>query len=225
MADRSFYRDKPPELLSQGDIAIDIPWGLIEAPTTLCRPIDRKQPNGKARYSCVDPWVMQGSPVPWSRDPEIIHAVGWQAPAMVLWHDCQIEKADNQERDRPEKAFAAIAPIHSLSALQSDTPEKTKDVQDKVRNLRHKSYFYLPAVTAGDFAIQESFVNLRYIWSIRQQTLANRPVSLHPEILMSLYSTLFLFFTRFRLDADPACPKCGSLVPLIQEPEDQEETL
>lgn len=123
MAD-SLYREHPPELLSQGDIAADIPWGLIEAPTVLCRPVDRKSPNGKARYSLVDPWTVPNSPVPWSHDPEIIHAIGWQGTAMVLWHDCQIEKADNQERDRPEKAFAGVAPIHRLDVLQSDSPEK-----------------------------------------------------------------------------------------------------
>ncbi len=211
----SFYRD-PPNLLSQGDIVRDVPWGLIEAPTTLCRPIDRKKPNGDARYSAVDPWVMKNASGPWSRNPEIIHAVGWQDAAMVLWHDCQIDKSENQERSRPEKEFAAVAPIHSLDSLRGKDANETENFHRGVRAGEHHSYFHLPAVTAGDFVLGESYVNFRYIWSVRQSSLTNRPVSLHPDMLLSLYDRLFVFFTRFRLDVKLSCPSCGTPVPLVR---------
>src|SRR2546421_11565261 len=212
---RSFYRDRPPDLLSQGDIAADVPWGLIEAPTALCRPADRRAPNGKARYSLVEPWTVPNSPAPWSRDPEIIHAIGWSGLVMVLWHDCQIEKSDNQERDRADKASAAVAPLNPLTELQSVTPEKTAELHESVKAGDHNSYFYLPAVAAGKFSLPESVVNLRFIWSVRQSTLSNRPASIDPEMLFSLYEKLFVFFTRHRLDLDPTCPTCGSKVPLV----------
>lgn len=212
----SFYRARPPDLLSQGDIASNVPWGLIEAPTALCRPSDRKAPNGKARYSLVSPWTVPNSPAPWSHDPEIIHAVGWSGLVMVLWHDCQIEKSDNQERSRPDKAFAAVAPIQPLSELRSDTLENTEKLHTSIKDGAHHSYFYLPGATGDAFTMAESVVNLRYIWSVRQATLADRPVSVNPDMLFSLYEKLFVFFTRYRLDLDPTCPKCGTVVPLLR---------
>jgi hypothetical protein len=159
---------------------------------------------------------MEGSPAPWSRDPEFIHAVGWQSAAMVLWHDCQISKAENQERLRPQKQFAAVAPIHSFDSLQSEFPEKTEELRRSVRAGEHHSYFHLPAIAAGDYSLVESYVNLRYIWSVRQSSLTKRPVSVHSDMLLSLYEKLFVFFTRFRLDLEPKCPRCDTSVPLVR---------
>jgi hypothetical protein len=134
---------------------------------------------------------------------------------MVLWHGCQIDKSDNQERTNPEKAFAAVAPIQPLDKLQSETAEKTEQLRASVMAGGHSSYFFLPAVTAGEFALVDSFVNLRYIWSVRQTTLLQkRRAALHSNMLFSLYEKLFIFFTRFRLDVTPNCPSCGTAVPL-----------
>jgi hypothetical protein len=219
----SFYRELP-ELLSQGDIVTDIPWGLIEAPTTLCRPVDRKKPAGKAEYHVADAWTgHHRAPGPWSHQPEIIHAIGWKGTAILLWHDCQIEKGENQKRVF-EKAFAAIAPILPLDKLQTELPEETEKIRNGVRNGEHHSYFYLPATTFGEFNLPESYVNLRYIWSIKQATLLpHRKFSLSFEILPSLYASMFVFFTRFRLDVDPTCPKCGTSVPLVMAAEADRE--
>jgi hypothetical protein len=215
-----FYRELP-DLLSQGDIASDIPWGLIEAPTTLCRPCDRSKPYGRADYHTADPWTGHPkAPGPWKHDPEIIHAVGWNGSALVLWHDCQIEKAINQNPDRPEKGFAAIAPVLPLDKLQSNSPEETAELRQGVRNNEHHSYFFLPETAFGDFSLPDSYVNLRYVWSVKQTTLLpRRKLSLAPGVLLSLYASIFVFFTRFRLDVDPVCPKCGTAVPLVKAEE------
>lgn len=130
---------------------------------------------------------------------------------MVLWHGCEIEKFDNQGR---AKAFAAIAPIQPLDLLQGDTSERTTLMREGVKDGRHQAYFYLPAVTREGFSLPESFVNLRYLWSVRQEALSDRVLSIEPSILPSLYSQLFVFFTRFRIDGDPKCPTCGTAVKL-----------
>jgi hypothetical protein len=208
----SFYRPAP-DVLSQGDIVSDIPWGLVEAPTSLCRPVDAKKATGKAHYSTADAWQLpSGFPLPWSKSPEILHAIGWNGLGMILWHDCQIEKGDNQ--GRPEKSFAAVAPVLALETLQGNTTDKTTELRQGVRNNEHHSYFFLPAVTAGTFTMPDSYVNLRYIWSVRRPTLTKRFVSLQPNVLPAVYEKLFVFFTRFRIDVHPVCPKCGESVPL-----------
>ena len=52
MSPTTFYAALSPAL-SQGDIVDDIPWGLIDAPITLCRPSDRKSSSGKAVFGSV----------------------------------------------------------------------------------------------------------------------------------------------------------------------------
>lgn len=213
-----FYRP-PPELLSQGDIVEGVPWGLIEAPITLCRP-DNNPLQGKSRHSTLDPWHMPGAPKAWARagNAERIHAAGWNGRAMVLWHDCQISKAENQDRKKPEKEFAGVAPILPFSLLQARTSEDLEILQTGIRNGENHSYFFLPAVDTGSFFLPESYVNFRYVWSIRQSALTQRPVSLEVDQLMALYGSLFTFLTRFRLDVDPKCPSCNSSVPLRVTP-------
>lgn len=111
--------------LQQGDIIDEVPWGLIEAPTTICRPVDRKQPKGKANYG---PATDVTKPAAWSHDPEFIHGVGWQGLAVVLWHGCQIDRWKNQGRADLSKAFTGVAPLLPLSRLD---PAKHDDVRER----------------------------------------------------------------------------------------------
>ena len=211
-----FYRP-PPELLSQGDIVEHVPWGLIEAPITLCRP-DNDPLQGKSRHSRVDSWDMKGQPAPWSRTPERIHAIGWDGRAMVLWHDCQISKGENQRRDRPEKEFAGVAPILPFAGLQAKTAEDLEVLKQGIRDGDNHSYFFLPAFDGGSFTMPDSYVNFRYIWSVRQLALAQRALSMDAEQLPALYGKLFGFLTRRRIDIDPRCPSCDAVVPLEIKP-------
>lgn len=115
-----FYVTPGPDL-SQGDIVDHVPWGLIDAPTTLCRPDDRKKSSGKAFYGSVAE-IKRPRPLPWTLDPEFVHGVSWEGLAIVLWHGCQIDKWKHRDlqtgKDRSDRAFAAIAPMISADSLQ-----------------------------------------------------------------------------------------------------------
>lgn len=205
----SFYASIDPGVLNQGDIVDHVPWGLINAPTTLCRPSNRQVSSGKAFYGSVEEPL---KPAPWTHEPEFIHAVAHEGMALVLWHGCQIDKWKNRglaEEKIAQKAFVAIAPIIELGAFQP--VEKQPDV------MAGKQYalFPLPSFTAGERTIPNSYVDLRHIWSVRQSSLNSRLASLSQTALNSLYAQLFTFFTRFRLDTDPICPTCGISVPLV----------
>ena len=94
----SFYR-QPPALLSQGTSSA-IPWGLIEAPTTIVETDRQNQARRKIRILALnlgDAGVMR----PWAR-VRIIHAVGWSGLSLVLWHGCEIRKSENQYRQTGE---------------------------------------------------------------------------------------------------------------------------
>jgi len=137
---------------------------------------------------------------------------------MVLWHDCQISKAENQVRNKPEKEFAGVAPILPLSKLQAKNAEELSVLQDGIRNGENHSYFFLPAADMGSFSMPDSYVNFRYVWSVRQVALTRRRLSLEVDQLMALYGSLFTFLTRYRLDVDPRCPSCNATVPLRVTP-------
>src|ERR1700730_588717 len=94
MAD-PFYVDPSPAL-NQGDIVDHVPWGLIEAPTTLCRPDKRAKTSGKAFYGSV---AELKRPTPWALDPEWVHGISWDGLAMVLWHGCQLDKWKNRDEE------------------------------------------------------------------------------------------------------------------------------
>jgi hypothetical protein len=92
--------------LSQSDLVRGVPWGLIDAPVTTCQPDAPDRQDGKARYRLVGPEGFKGA--------RIVHAKAQVGEVMVLWHDCQIDKFENQGKPR-EKWFAAIAPVRPLS--------------------------------------------------------------------------------------------------------------
>ena len=197
--------------LNQGDIVDHIPWGLIEAPTTLCRPNDRKQPNGKAFYGLVGDLK---TPAPWAHEPEFVHASSWSGLAMVLWHGCQLDKWKNRDGngeqiDQSVKAFTAIAPVFSLDHFQP------AERRGEVSAQQHYSYFPLPPFTVDTRQVPESYVDLRHIWPVRQTILTDRLTSISDSARSSLCAHLFTFFTRCRLDINPTCPSCGTEVPLL----------
>ena len=197
--------------LNQGDIVDHIPWGLIEAPTTLCRPNDRKQPTGKAFYGSVGDLK---KPPPWTHEPEFVHASSWSGLAMVLWHGCQLDKWKNhdgndEQTDQSVKAFTAIAPVRSLECFQP------AEQRSQVAAHQHYSLFPLPPVTVGTRQVPESYVDLRHIWPVRQAILTDRLTSISDSARSSLCEHLFTFFTRYRLDINPTCPSCGTEIQLI----------
>ena len=84
----SFY-DKLHPKLSQGDILRDVPWGQVEAPITICRPDQPKNAEGKARYGAPENMNPKGYR---KSIPELLHVNTLRSRAIVLWHDCQLDK-------------------------------------------------------------------------------------------------------------------------------------
>lgn len=203
----SFYV-APSSVLNQGDIVDHVPWGLIEAPTTLCRPNNRTKSTGTAFYGSVTDLK---DPRPWAHDPEFLHGLGWNGLAMVLWHGCQLDKWKNKDietgddKNRQSRAFAGVAPILSLDCYEH--AEGRPDIMSR----KHYAFFPLPAVKTEARQIPASYVDFRYIWSVRQSILTNRLVSLTDEPRLSLFEHLFTFFTRFRLD-----PSTSALTPVVE---------
>jgi hypothetical protein len=183
--------------LNQGDIVRVVPAGLIDAPLTICQPLNN-DPKGRANYYPHDQ-------VPKKRSVEFLHAKADIALGMVVWPDCQIDKLKN--RKKPEaKWFAAIAPIKPLSVVR-DTSK-----HEAIRTLGRRAFFPLPPKDPE--LPEESYVDLRYIWSVRYALLANRVMGLSEDALHALRSHLFWFMTESRLVDLAQCPHCAGEFPL-----------
>lgn len=81
---------------------------------------------------------------------------------MVLWHDCQIEKAENQKRDSG-RTFAGIVPVMTLDSLQAASVEDSEKLRAGVKAGDHHSYFFMPAVSMDGLEFPDSYANLRFI--------------------------------------------------------------
>ncbi len=176
--------------LSQGDIVAALPWGAIDSPLTICRPLNAKVPNGKARYadaSKVDRAFKK-------RDmKENVHAKAGLGPGMVLWHSCEI--ADYVRRGQERKAVVGVAPIFSMDER---LPEPHRE---PVRELRRSAMFPLPPLNIGGTSLGEAYVDFRLIWSVKQSILTERLACLSEGYLQSMYHHLLLFLTRRREQA------------------------
>lgn len=171
--------------LSQGDILAGIPWGLVESPLIVCR----KAGGGKPGTSIALPATDVAHAFA-KRPKESIHAQAELGFGIVLWHDCEIDKFKEQGRE-PSRWFAATAPVLPLTNFQSEAE------RDRVRQADRRMYFHLPAYE--EISLPESYVDLRHIWSIKQQDLApNRKVGLTSTLLSALHRHLFEFFTHLR---------------------------
>ena len=88
----------------------------------------------------------------------------------MLWHDCEIDKFENRGR-RANQAFAAVVPVFSLDdhIQEPDRPA--------VRAGQNKALFPLPGFEFNDEVIEESYVDLRRIWNIRQAALQGNRIA------------------------------------------------
>jgi hypothetical protein len=181
------------ERLSQGDIVKNVPWGVIEAPLTFCRP------SSKAGQAFFAPVTEAKRTTPFAAGPETIHAVG-QAPSLgcVIWEDCQIDKMMSQGQAET-RWYVSVAPVRPLSSLPNE------DARVAIREGRRMAFFPLPASPE----IPESFVDLRLMWPVRQALLTERVASISPTARASLYGHLFTFLTARRVVLPSLCPSCG----------------
>jgi hypothetical protein len=133
------------EKLSQGDLVRVLPWGVVDAPLTICRP----QGGTRAAYNPAT-----AVPSAFKKGREAIHASGAVSVGMVLWHDCEIDKGMNQGKP-VEKWFTAVAPVLPISNFNRPSD------QDGLRLGRRRMYFYVPENAPLD--VPEGYVDLRYV--------------------------------------------------------------
>jgi len=177
--------------LSQGDIVRLIPFGLIDAPLTICRP-HNADPRGKANYYPLDQLPTK------QRTIQYLHANFKFALGIVLWPDCQIDKLKNQ--GHPEKKwFAAVAPVIPLSELAAE-------LRDRVRSFDRAQWFPLPAKLPE--LPDESYVDLRFVWTLRYSLLSDRIITLSEGAKQALRLHKFWFDTEVRVRAQVECPHC-----------------
>ncbi len=207
-SDSPTFYERPGEKLSQGDIILGIPWGLIEAPLRICRPHqgDHTPKAEKAPFGPPEDFP-DAFKRPKSQSKEIVFAYGERGAGLVLWHSCQIDKFEELKK-RPESWFAGVVPILDIS--------KRLQPQDRaaVEAGQHRSFFYLPGDDAAAGIFPDSFVDLRHIWPIKQSLLSERVLTLAGHVRLGLYDQLFTFFTRYRLNPMAPCPHCSKEVPL-----------
>lgn len=194
---------KPPsEVLDQGDVVPDVPWGLVKAPAIVCRPHHGiNATSGDATFG-----IATNVKDAFRRNDarEIVHATTKRGLVLVLWHGCQIDKF--AEHDKQDKAFVAVVPILPLTQLNELD-------RAAVRNREHFGRFHLPAFSTFEFTMSESYADLRHIWPIAQGVLKKPVVSLTSTALALLYGQLFTFLTRQRFVENAKCPSCGAVLP------------
>lgn len=181
--------------LSQGDIVDIVPGGLIEAPLTICQPLNRSE-QGKANYAPLAALTKR-------RGVEFIHAKGDVGLGMVIWPDCQIDKFKNQSRPEGEW-FTAVAPVFPIAKI-GDTA-----VHAKVLALNRAQFFPLPA--KPPHIPTDSYVDLRHIWPVRYSLLRDRKLALSREARDALAFHLFWFQTEVRVTPSVPCPHCSKPV-------------
>jgi hypothetical protein len=175
--------------LSQGDIVRVIPYGLIEAPITICRPAN-SNPSGKAQYYTLDKLPRHGG-------VEFLHAKFKLGVGIVVWPDCQIDKSKNQ--DRPVQEWkAAVAPVVPLTVLEPN-------LHENVRTFNRAQWFPLPANPPD---LPESYVDLRLIWAVRYALLAERIMTLSERARQAFSLHRFWFDTEVKVRAELDCPHC-----------------
>jgi len=200
----SFYENLHPKL-SQGDILRDLPWGEVEVPITICRPDQPKNAEGKARYGPPE----NMNPGAYRKMlPELLHVTTLRARAIVLWHDCQLDKFEEKGRPRA-KWFTTVSPVFPLD----DMEEAARQI---VREGGRRAFFYMPA--NPDVGIEtESYVDLRYTLPFRYSLLESRRVTtLSKEARNSLYIQMFRFLTALRPATSVDCPHCKASIPVAQ---------
>jgi hypothetical protein len=124
---------------------------------------------------------------------------------MVMWEDCQIDKAKEQG-EKPEKWFAAVAPVKSAK----DFPPES---QARIGRYEYHRFYPLPANPDAGLPNPLNYVDLRYVWPVKQSLLTKRLASLSDTARGALRRHLFLFFSQRQIIDPVTCPKCGTEVP------------
>jgi hypothetical protein len=175
-----YYQAKNPDEVLQGDIFEVQPSIFIPL-----RPLAvvRTRPEGERIHAGVH--MEDGQPKPpedgyhWDTGESII-CDGILAKAVMMTHDCEIEKDDKH------RVLALIRPWGTIPA----------EFQDKVRQGRRYRFFWLPAQNDPDF--EESYVDFRRLTTVRPKALDDnhRILAMTERMREALGAAFIKFITR-----------------------------
>lgn len=176
----AYYQAKNPAEVLQGDIFEVQPSIFIRS-----RPLAvvRTKQEGERIHAGMH--TEDGKPAPpdggyrWEKGEDII-AEGILAKAVMMTHDCEIEKDDKH------RALALIRPWSTIPA----------EHQEKVRQGLRYRFFWLPAQNDPDF--EESYVDFRRLTTVRPGALLeqHRILAMTERMREAIGAAFIKFITR-----------------------------
>lgn len=178
MADESWWADKVHESLSQGDIIAELPFLLPTSPVKYLR----HETLSKGRSG----WSESTDPVKLKDGRVQIIGLGRLQPAIVLSHDCELDK----KRETPRVILAAVSPISSVAAA----------AQAVILQQGHRAYMPLPDIPG----MGTCMVNFRAVVALDRALVEKsaRIASMTEETKKRLQAQLVEFFLRLRPELD-----------------------
>ena len=175
-----FYQAKNPNEILQGDI-FDVQPSIFIPSRPLA--VVRSRPEGERIHAGVH--MEDGKPKPpedgyrWEKGEDIV-CEGILAKAVMLTHDCEIEKDDKH------RVLALIRPWSTIPA----------EHQEKVRQGLRYRFFWLPPQSDPDF--EESYVDLRRLTTARPAALQeeHRLLAMTERMREALGGAFIKFITR-----------------------------
>jgi hypothetical protein len=175
----SYYRAKEPDEILQGDIFDLEPSVFIQSrPLSVVR--TRQAGDGRIHAGLHT----EGGDPPedgfhWETGEKIV-CDGILNRAVMLTHDCEIEKDDKH------RVLALIRPWATIP----------QDFQEAVRQGRRYRFFWLPEQSGPDFP--ESYVDFRRVTTVRPQALQeeHRRLSMTERMREALAAAFIRFITR-----------------------------
>jgi hypothetical protein len=175
----SFYRAADAQLC-QGDILERVPHLLLKDQP---RPLRKATlPGKRSGYELEE--LPEGALPTTPEEGALVPAVCHVSRAMLLTHDCEIDK------DKKHRIVALIRP------LPADMPAQERDT---IQQNRRFPFFYLPI---GGDRLPESYVDFRRICTVAPQWVdtATRLASLDPLARQAMLLQFFRFLARVELD-------------------------
>jgi hypothetical protein len=181
----------PVERLSQGDLLLEVPSTYVLSLAYLHQVAKGKfhlknSPPSAAQAMAAQTNVRETVEV--EGLDSFGNAVGARRPAIVLSHDCELDKEG-------AKRYVLVAQVRPLV----DVPDAHRD---SIRHLAQKRALYLPPT---DHLPGEYFADFRSVTTLRRHEVADklrRVASLNEEGRELLQFQLFRFFVRKRLPGD-----------------------
>ncbi len=185
---QDFYQ-APEDVASQGDIVEVLPHLYFDPPiTALSKAADGTYSSTPAPGGFND------------KAGQAIVAVAKRCKALVITHDCEIDKKDKEGHLLVKRWI--ICPIVPLQDAGSSA------YQDKVRRNRVYSALFLPKY---QHILPDSFAHFGQLTTVHREAItdASRVLSLNDIGRRALYLQFVRWLTRWEL-ADLRCPSCST---------------